>query len=234
VRQYDAFDSCRVDGCDGLAHGQGWCSKHYARWLAHGDVSDDALKVPKMPAGERTSVCTAGECERAPVARNMCLKHYKKWRKHGDPLAAPPTLAERFWANVDRRGDDECWPWLGIIDRNGYGKLWVPSNRNQIGAHRVAYELMVGPIPAGMTIDHVRAWGCTRRDCVNAPAHMEPVTPRVNTLRGVNVQKTHCKRGHEYTPENTRDAPPNGQRVCRACARYRAEFYRAGSSVKLE
>lgn len=86
-------------------------------------------------------------------------------------------------------------------------------------AHRYAYELLVGPIPEGLHIDHL----CRVRLCVN-PAHLEAVTCHENNRRStsptaVNAKKTHCPRGHEYTEENTYFAPPDGRRMCKPCAR---------------
>jgi hypothetical protein len=91
--------------------------------------------------------------------------------------------------------------------------------------HRVAYEALVGPIPQGLCIDHL----CRNRACVN-PDHLEPVTNRVNILRGetimaANAAKTHCVRGHEYTPENTLINAKTGTRRCAACNREDQEEY---------
>lgn len=87
-------------------------------------------------------------------------------------------------------------------------------------AHRVFYEHHVGPIPLGLTIDHL----CKVTRCVN-PDHLEPVTQRVNTLRGdgpsaVNARKTHCPHGHEYTPDNTYVRKAGG-RICKTCSQQR-------------
>src|SRR5688572_21764976 len=69
-------------------------------------------------------------------------------------------------------------------------------------AHRLMYVALRGPIPDGLELDHL----CRNHACVN-PWHMEPVTGRVNKLRGtspsaVHAAKTHCPKGHAYTPEN--------------------------------
>lgn len=88
---------------------------------------------------------------------------------------------ERLWTKLDRRGDGECWPWLGRITQYGYGLFWVQGHYRH--AHRVVYELLVGAIPDGLQIDHL----CRVRSCVN-PAHMEPVTQRENLLRGENTR----------------------------------------------
>ncbi len=93
--------------------------------------------------------------------------------------------------------DTPCWIWGMSKFTAGYGRTC--HNGKEIGAHRLAYELFVGPIPRGLQIDHL----CRVRPCCN-PAHLEVVTSGENTRRGKPFnQKTHCKNGHEYTPENT-------------------------------
>ncbi len=136
---------------------------------------------------------------------------------------------ERFLQYAVRVENSECWAWSGFVAPNGYAQL------GQRGAHRVAYELLVGPIPHGLQIDHL----CRNRGCVN-PQHMEPVTIKTNVLRGIGItavhaKQTHCKHGHEFTPENTRyDA--KGSRCCRACAREwaSADTLRAKAAISAE
>lgn len=125
-------------------------------------------------------------------------------------------LPERIRARVAPKGP--CWEWSGAKTK-GYGHL---SHRGrQVYAHRLVYELLVGPIPAGLEIDHL----CRNPPCVN-PSHLEPVTHRENLLRGVGIvaacaRKTHCLRGHEFTADNT-IRRKNGKRSCWKCRR---EFY---------
>jgi hypothetical protein len=73
-----------------------------------------------------------------------------------------------------------CWHWIGQLNRNGYARIWW-KGKNRV-AHRAVWEQMVGPIQEGLLLDHVASL-CSLRSCVN-PAHLEPVTPRINTLRG--------------------------------------------------
>lgn len=113
-----------------------------------------------------------------------------------------------------------CWVWTrccssGRTSRTigGYGRL--RKNRRDWLAHRVSYEVLRGPIPEGMTIDHL----CRVRCCVN-PDHLEIATVRDNVLRGdgwmaKNARKTHCLRGHELTPDNVYPCPKG--RHCKAC-----------------
>lgn len=130
------------------------------------------------------------------------------------------TLSERFWPKVDRSGGpDACWPWIAFTHL-GYGRIMSCTHPpHSLRAHRVAYELLVGPIPDGLVLDHL----CRNRACVN-PAHMEPVTRGENVRRGVGMvwqvaaAKTHCKHGHAFTAENTRRTS-RGYRRCRACRR---------------
>ncbi len=121
---------------------------------------------------------------------------------------------------------DGCWEWLGGLTSSGYGKFWLDGGT--VLAHRVAYELWVGPIPEDLHLDHL----CRRRSCVN-PTHLEPVTVRENLLRspltlaGQNAIKTHCRNGHEFNDANTLVLSTTGERMCRPCmrARDRARYW---------
>lgn len=128
------------------------------------------------------------------------------------------TLAQRFvrrvWSKVDQSaGPDACWPWLGTINPgDGYGCISFLCRKKT--AHRVVYEMSVGPIPAGLQIDHL----CRNRSCVN-PAHLEPVTHTENIRRGVWADaraRLTCRRGHAYPPYE-----PGVKRYCHECQRLR-------------
>ena len=128
-----------------------------------------------------------------------------------------------------------CWLWTGNISGGtGYGGINY-KNRQQ-GAHRVVYELLVGPIPDGLELDHL----CRVRRCVN-PGHLEPVTHRENALRGLgpsagNATATHCIHGHPFDADNTY-VKSNGHRFCKVCARQhrleRAARLRGGPMTEL-
>ena len=114
-----------------------------------------------------------------------------------------------------------CWQWVACISPYGYGQFRVGATMKQ--AHRVAYELYIGELPpfihGGEELDHV---SCSHRSCVN-PFHTAIVHHRDNVLRGVgptaeNAKKIYCKRGHEFTEENTLNKSDGG-RNCRICTR---------------
>lgn len=111
-----------------------------------------------------------------------------------------------------------CWLWTASVDLHGYGRINA-HGRTRV-AHRTLYEELRGPVPEGLTLDHL----CRVRRCVN-PDHLEPVTHAENVRRGEagahNKRKTHCKHGHEFTTETTRIRLVDGGRECLVCEKAR-------------
>ena len=121
---------------------------------------------------------------------------------------------DRFWAKADRSGgDNSCWPWQAFRNEDGYG-TFTRHHARPMKAHRLAYEIAVGPIPDGLQIDHL----CRNKACIN-PAHLEPVTQVENMRRR---RWSHCKWGHPFDEVNTYTSPAGG-RGCRICRHERAE-----------
>jgi hypothetical protein len=118
----------------------------------------------------------------------------------------------KLWDNIEV-ADTGCWEWRGYRGPHGYGQVRIGSAH--LRAHRATYEAVYGPIPLNLQIDHL----CRNIGCVN-PAHLEAVSAKENTMRSnaitaENARKTHCKHGHEFTPENTIE--DRGGRKCRTC-----------------
>lgn len=145
-------------------------------------------------------LCEVEGCERKHYANGFCHSHYARNRASGSPGRSDFQNRQGMWGKVDK-SKSSCWTFTGSLNNRGYGQ--VRFGGRLVLAHRLAYEELIGPIPDGLVLDHL----CRNRACVN-PAHLEPVSMRVNGLRGIgssaqNARKTHCKRGHEFTPENT-------------------------------
>jgi HNH endonuclease len=222
--------TCGIEGCEKPRYARSWCYGHYKRWLRHG--SPFAGGRPRL-AG---SVCIVDGCELPRYARGWCSRHYGRWERHGDPLGGDSLRgcdpAERFWAKVNKDGPipehrpdlGPCWVWTGRRNSEDYGRLSVEGHGER--AHRFGYALLVGPIPTGLVLDHL----CRNTLCVN-PAHLEPVTDRVNVLRGIgptaqHARATHCVRGHPLSGANLY-LNPEGERRCRICKREDDRRYKA-------
>ena len=107
-----------------------------------------------------------------------------------------------------------CWVWTASTNNSGYGHVHWEGRMQQ--AHRVAYDVLVGPIPEGLEPDHM----CKVRACCR-PSHIEPVTHAENVLRGLRgVWEAHCGRGHLFDQANTRSRT-SVYRTCRSCERER-------------
>ena len=136
-------------------------------------------------------------------------------------------LQERLWPRIDASGP--CWLWTGGKGRNGYGKVTRDRNSGTAYVHRVVWEILVGPIPAGADMDHL----CRVRACCN-PDHLEPVTRAVNVARGSSragaPRHTECTNGHRLTPDNTA-MNGTGKRTCRTCKNAAARRYRTRKAL---
>jgi len=135
-----------------------------------------------------------------------------------------------FWARVEQ-SDNGCWTWK-LKPQKGYGRY--KSGGAYYTAHRFIYEMVVGPIPEGMQVDHVchsldptcEGGYCLHRMCVN-PMHLEAVSSHENARRAVEMNRSEsCPQGHPYNLANIRFTS-KGVRFCRACQRASAQARRA-------
>jgi hypothetical protein len=138
-------------------------------------------------------------------------------------------------SKVEPEPNSGCWLWAASVNAAGYGQFSIPAQRDGIWknkthrAHKYLYEQLVGPVPAGLDLDHK----CRVRSCVN-PDHLEPVTRSENVRRGLSpIQlrarhqaRTHCIHGHPLSGENVHHLK-RGERVCRACSRIRTAKWSA-------
>lgn len=185
-------------------------------------------------------ICTVNDCPGRVLARGWCRKHYTRWyetkslelgvRKRGNHVKVR-SVEERFWPKVNKT--ETCWLWTSSKTKLGYGMIGAGPGGGQLMAHRVSWELSVGPIPDGLVIDHL----CMVPSCVN-PEHLEPVTVAENTRRGYSPSvgaafqkaKTHCPQGHPYVKENM--YVYGNRRVCKTCIFDRTYARRAAAKAQ--
>lgn len=186
---------CSIDDCERRAYARGWCSKHYQRWLAHGDPDGAPPPLPKHAcsadgcaasvisrgmcgthyarwrrAGGTGRTCSITGCGRSHFGRGWCELHYDRWRANGDPLVVSVIVGDdqaRILSHIDRRSSAECWPWTSTLSVEGYGVIQLDGR--QVKAHRWVWEHLIGPIPEGLTLDdlcHTNDLTCTlSADC---------------------------------------------------------------------
>lgn len=153
----------------------------------------------------------------------MCNMHYKRVLRRGTTVLVNPGWPENLLRKLrfmpPTTMPTGCIEFTGSRDHHDYGRLGKEGRTT--GAHRAAYEMVRGPIPDDLPhLDHL----CRNPPCVN-PAHLEPVTPKENTRRGITgavnaarqLAKTHCAQGHPFDDENTYVYQATGYRACRTC-----------------
>lgn len=172
--------------------------------------------------------CIAPHCERPVRCKDRCARCYQRARKSGEIPAAwisPPhysSFEERFWCKVDQETTPEgCWTWTAYRSPDGYGRFGIYTGRNAV-AHRVSYELEVGPIPDGMNIDHK----CHNRACVR-PDHLRAVTQKQNVENrsGLRIGNTSGVNGVSWARK---------QKAWRATVRHNYRTYVIGHYADIQ
>lgn len=124
------------------------------------------------------------------------------------------SIKERLF--LFRRIDEitGCWLWIGSLEWNGYGILSIKNKSYRV--HKISYEEFVGPV-INLVLHKII---CPNKHCFN-PEHLydgdivDNAQDTIKMNKNVNLNKTHCIRGHEYTKENT--YIQQGRRSCRIC-----------------
>lgn len=154
--------TCSIEGCERPSRGRGLCSSHWTSWARSSD--------------ERPRCRIAG-CDRAAISRGWCNSHYLQWRLHGDPTHGKPRdrrpPEQQFADGYVVNPETGCWEWTKDRWASGYGV--IRHSYKRIVAHRLAYEMHKGSIPADSEVDHI----CRNRACVN-PVHLRLATRQQN------------------------------------------------------
>lgn len=173
---------CTIDGCDSKHEALGFCRIHYRRFKKHGTPH----LQPKV-----ASTCSVDGCEVTAWARGWCRRHYKRWHhRGGDPAEhmRRRPLEERLRARLVPGGPNgECLEWTGATLK-GYGQIGEDGTIKY--AHRVAYELWVGPVEDGELVCH----RCDNPPCCN-PDHLFVGTPRDNMHDMIRKGRAWWQRG---------------------------------------
>ena len=162
--------------------------------------------------------CSVDGCETKALAQGLCNAHYQRAVKRGEVVTSRKVTASETLQGLRHLGPEVCWEWPGRRNVNGYGMVWrrIDGTRRKTGAHRFAYEVLVGPIPDGLVLDHL----CRVRSCVN-PGHLEPVTNAENVRRPRDESgRPLCPQGHVVVGANA--APLSAAPhlfACRQCKR---------------
>lgn len=181
-----------------------------------------------MRKPRRLVICASCGNQKPNEGRGLCCACYQRAAKSGVLDQYARTLhrsIDEWLAEIDQTDPEACWPWPGSTTEDGYGTAWDRPRMRP--AHRVVYQRLIGPIPDGMTLDHMchdsnvcrEGRACPHRRCVN-PAHLQPAAHIDNARRSLAGRAT-CGRGHAQTPENIyrRD----GRTWCRLCLKARAK-----------
>jgi hypothetical protein len=213
--------------CGGGDHGDR-CERQVCDCKCHRPPADIRDRLRQLTEAHAAATCEIRDCDGPVVARGMCNKHYLRAKSAGEFVPARRFVDMDDYLHSHSVMAGNCWEWTSKRNARGYG--CGRFGGKNLYTHRASYLEYVGEIPDGYHLDHL----CRNPACMR-PDHLEAVPPYVNYMRGIstpakNKRKTHCKRGHEFTPENTRQVVTKyGRqgRVCRACANAHDRRYRA-------
>lgn len=175
--------TCSVEGCEREHYARRWCEMHYQRWQSTGTTDR-----PPYARG----LCSIEVCGRPALTRGGMCNGHRHWSYMNGgatpthvirPRLDPAEMLRRKSAEDARTG---CVNWLGRLDPGGYGRC-DDKTTGERRVHRVAWALARGPIPEGMTIDHL----CWNKVCINVN-HLEVVTRAENSRRSNSGRRTHC------------------------------------------
>lgn len=174
-------ETCTIEGCDRPYEAKGLCARHYHRQYHRG--GDPAIRLRHENAGRR---CAVKGCERDAERLGMCHFHYKR-QYVGRPLDAPyrdpnRTLKDRLFEKIEV-DENGCWNWTGGKSHGNRGSVGIRTGKTT-HAYRAMYEVLEGPIPEGLTLDHL----CLNPLCCN-PGHLEPVTRSENSRRQAETNR---------------------------------------------